>query len=137
MIADRRDPNKPPHPGMVWSDKFKMWLDKDTRTPEQQAQDEAIAAEVEQGDLFDITRNFHGGADTSKEAHASVPKNVRAQQRQRVLSAVKPDGSTCDEIEVSLGMSHQAASARITELSANGSIVDTGKRRKTRSGRKP
>jgi predicted Rossmann fold nucleotide-binding protein DprA/Smf involved in DNA uptake len=94
-----------------------------------------VKPDPNQGELFDITKNFHGGADTSKAAHKSVTPNVRAQQRQRVLSAIKPGGSTCDEVEVALGTSHQATSARITELTAKGQIFDTGKRRKTRSGR--
>ena len=45
MPVDRRDKNKPPYPNMVWSDKYGMWLDRDTRTPEQRAEDEAIARE--------------------------------------------------------------------------------------------
>jgi hypothetical protein len=44
---DRRNPKKAPKPGMVWSEKYKMWLDKDDRTPDQQRKDEEVAREVE------------------------------------------------------------------------------------------
>ena len=32
---------------MIWSEKWGMWLDPDTRSPERRAQDEKIAAELE------------------------------------------------------------------------------------------
>lgn len=44
---DRRDKSKAPRDGMLWSDKWQMWLDPDTRTPERRAKDEKIAAELE------------------------------------------------------------------------------------------
>lgn len=84
----------------------------------------------------DITENFHGGNERSKEAHAFI-KPTKAAQRARVLEAIKkagPDGLTSDEAEVLLGMSHQACSARFTELRAEGRLRCVG-RRKTRSGR--
>lgn len=45
MAIDRRDPNNPPDPSMVWSDKYEMWMDVDDRTPERKAEDKAIADE--------------------------------------------------------------------------------------------
>ena len=45
-------------------------------------------------------------------------------------------GMTCDELELKLGMRHQTASARVSELKRIGSIFDSGQRRATRSGRK-
>lgn len=33
---------------MVWSDRFEIWLDQDTRSPERRALDETIAQNVEQ-----------------------------------------------------------------------------------------
>ena len=44
-------------------------------------------------------------------------------------------GLTCDEIEMYLDRTHQSISARINELRDSGWIIDSGKRRKTRSGR--
>lgn len=42
-------PRKPkqPRPGMVWSHKLSRWVDRDSRTPERLAKDEAIARRVE------------------------------------------------------------------------------------------
>lgn len=46
-----------------------------------------------------------------------------------------PDGLTCDEVEILLGLRHQTASARVHELMRCGSIVEQGRKRRTRSGR--
>jgi len=45
-------------------------------------------------------------------------------------------GWTCDEIETELGASHQTVSPRVYELARSGAIVDSGERRKTKTGRK-
>lgn len=56
-----------------------------------------------------------------------------------LIQAAGAAGRTCDEVERLLGLPHQTASARITELGPNPNmlnlIVDSGLRRKTRSGR--
>ena len=44
---DRRNRLKAPRPGMTWSDKWGMWLDPDTRSPERKARDEEIARQLE------------------------------------------------------------------------------------------
>lgn len=49
------------------------------------------------------------------------------------------EGKTCDEVEVSLGLSHQSVSARVNELEnwkPSPLIERRGARRATRSGRK-
>ena len=43
----RREKSKPPRPGMKWSDKHRMWLDADTRTPERRRRDQEISSDVE------------------------------------------------------------------------------------------
>jgi len=43
---------------------------------------------------------------------------------------------TCDEVEALGHLNHQTASPRFTELRNAGRIVDTGERRRTRSGRR-
>lgn len=87
--------------------------------------------------MADITRNKHGGNRESEEAHLSVKEHV-GQIRLLVVRYVyrqKAHGATCDEIERMLGLSHQTASARVTEAKARGEIVPNGERRPTRSGR--
>lgn len=75
--------------------------------------------------------------DTSRKALESQ-KDRAPLDRMKVLSRFegRPDGLTCDDIEVLLGMSHQTTSARVRDLAIRGEIRDTGKRRNTRTGRK-
>lgn len=76
-------------------------------------------------------------ADTSLEAFASIQHRIKY-DRVRILRAIVASGNTgktCDEIEVELGMSHQTASARMTDLADDEHIERTTVRRKTRSGR--
>ena len=89
---------------------------------------------------------IHGGAEpelpfseptTSLEAAVSLAARVHT-MRGRVLELIASRGAlgaTDDEIEVSLDMRHQTASARRRELVLNGSIVFSGMKRKTRSRR--
>jgi len=73
--------------------------------------------------------------NTSEQALASVAGNA-AQMRARVLAEIKrhPGGLTCDDVEKQLDMRHQTASARVNELMTDGSIIDSGLQRPTRSG---
>ena len=69
----------------------------------------------------------------SIEAFESVKADA-ATMRNKVLELVAASPRTCDEIEAELGMAHQTASARLTELFQAGKVVRTG-RRLTRSRR--
>jgi DNA-binding XRE family transcriptional regulator len=44
---DRREKSEPPRPGMIWSDKHRMWLDADTRAPDRRRKDEETSSDVE------------------------------------------------------------------------------------------
>lgn len=91
-------------------------------------------------DPTDITANFHKGADTSVQAFKETPQAVRNTGRAAVLKLIQETGSngiTCERIEIRLGISHQTASARISELRLRDKlIVDSGRRRATQSGHK-
>ena len=81
----------------------------------------------------------HRGVPTSVAASESM-RNRAVTDRARVLGVVASGGgATTDEIEVALSLRHQNASARVWELAGNGGhpcrIRDSGRRRKTRSGR--
>lgn len=79
----------------------------------------------------------HNGVDTSRAAADSMRPHA-ATLRQKVLEHIRhcgEDGSTCDEAELRLGMSHQTCSARFRELAQQGLIWDSGRRRETRTGR--
>ena len=81
---------------------------------------------------------FASGSETSRQAAASM-KDQSARDRMRVLECILSrgdSGATCDEVEVLLGMVHQSASARVSELFHKyGRITKSGRVRKTRSGR--
>lgn len=74
--------------------------------------------------------------ETSLEAKESQ-KDKAPVDREIIMGHMKkhPRGTTCDRLEVLLGMSHQTASARINDLARAGRIVDSGRREKTRTGR--
>lgn len=74
--------------------------------------------------------------ETSLQAHESQ-KDKAPNDGARILRFIKdiPSGRTCDEVETLLQFSHQTASARIRDLSKGGFLVDSGIRRKTRTGR--
>jgi hypothetical protein len=80
---------------------------------------------------------FAKGSDTSEDAADSV-KQSAPQIRERVFKYIDDCGvwgSTCDQAERDLRLSHQTCSARFNELRNVGRIVDSSARRKTRSGR--
>jgi hypothetical protein len=80
---------------------------------------------------------FARDSDTSREAaikmHMEAP-TLRA-RIYRMMNANTLEGLTCDEVERHLGLRHQTASPRVWELRRLGLIKDSGRRRKTRSGR--
>jgi hypothetical protein len=75
------------------------------------------------------------GPDTSRQAAESL-SNVGQLAWQVFEEIVKEkDGLTCDEIELLMNGKHQTISARVNELRDKGWIKDSGRKRKTRSGR--
>ena len=86
----------------------------------------------------DICEGRHGGADTSIAAHRSKSDDERVAMRARLLEYIRSrgaEGATADEVERRLGLPHQSASARISEMFRDGAIHDSGRRRKTAHGR--
>lgn len=79
----------------------------------------------------------HVDTDTSRQASQDI-KDATASLRDRVFREIKDAhvvGATDDELEKVLDMRHQTCSARRRELVLLGYIVDSGRRRRTRSGR--
>ena len=80
---------------------------------------------------------FAVGSDTSRAAAESI-FILGGSLRFSVLELIVKsefEGITCDEIEEDLSMSHQTASARVNEIVGAGFAIDSGHRRRTRSGR--
>jgi Fic family protein len=76
----------------------------------------------------DICENYHQGNPESVEANRRTQKSRDARRILHYLWA-HPEGTTCDQIEVALGMIHQTASARCSELLRGGAV-----RRKEKPG---
>ena len=97
-----------------------------------------------QGNLFDTDYDQYGGtpphvkgSDTSRAAANSVAMDAR-HLRAVVFNHILGSGTvgmTCDQVEETMNGRHQTISARIRELRNEGRIVDSGRRRPTRSGR--
>ena len=100
-----------------------------------------MRTQVEQGLLTQGTLPYNKGSKTSKEAAESMCP-LAPSIRERVFSFIQmatnamSGGLTCDQVEIYSFGSHQTVSARIRELAKDGRIKDSGKTRKTRSGRK-
>jgi predicted transcriptional regulator len=75
------------------------------------------------------------GSDTSKAAAESINALSMRGIALETIKRAGLHGMTSDELEATIGMRHQTASARIRELALGGNIFDSGQRRKTRSGR--
>lgn len=87
-------------------------------------------------DHIDPTKNYHKGNPQSDQAWASMKPRDLTELRLLIFKEIgsRNGGLTCDEIEQCLNLSHQTASARITELKQKGYIVQSGIR-PTRTGR--
>ena len=81
---------------------------------------------------MDITSNYHKGNNNSRDANQKRSRQLRQKVFAYILSRKR--GATVYEICQALGLKHQTASARATELKAAGSVVDSGERRKTDTG---
>lgn len=74
--------------------------------------------------------------DTSSAAHARIAP-AKAAIRKRILDfAIERGrrGFTADELAAAWNCSHNHSSPRIAELVADGQLIPTGERRRTRSG---
>lgn len=83
------------------------------------------------------TTTPHNGTETSVAAARSMEgsANILRLQVFKLIRRSGTTGMTCDEVECESGLRHQTASARVNELAGRGDLVDSGSRRKTRSGR--
>jgi len=87
----------------------------------------------------DIFRWDHTPKQASWEANESI-KDYKKTMQNRIVSYIEglgTEGATCDEVEEALSLSHQTASARISEMKnpSVGILENSKRRRKTRSGR--
>lgn len=78
---------------------------------------------------------FQHGSDTSRDAAIHVAKNIKQRRADAHLAIIRAGetGATWDELVERYGFS-PTGNGRITELVELGLVVDSGRRRKTRSG---
>jgi hypothetical protein len=84
----------------------------------------------------DICRVKHGRNPESEGANARVHK-TKSQLRDFVYKWFMMNafyGATCEEASNAIGMRYTTASARISELKADGWLIPTGAKRKTTTG---
>ena len=83
------------------------------------------------------TAPYVPGSDTSYDAAKSIEEHLPHLERlvRLKIQEAGAAGRTDDEIEEMTGLRHQSASARRRGLVLKNLIVDSGTRRKTRSGR--
>lgn len=84
----------------------------------------------------DTPSTVAGKAETSKQAAARALPRSGSDRRAVFEYVVRCGdvGATDDEIEQTLDMSHQSASARRNSLVADGWLVNSGRKRNTRTG---
>ena len=73
--------------------------------------------------------------NTRAEAWESV-HGIAPNLREAIYALIEREPMTDDEVEVVTGLRHQTASARVNELMRSRRVRDSGRRRKTRSGRR-
>ena len=86
----------------------------------------------------DITENYHKRNRESRAAFKKLKREIAERDKQYIERAILRHGSRgliCDEAERVLGMKHQTASARFSELVKEERIIRTDVIRLTRSGR--
>jgi len=71
----------------------------------------------------DVCSSHHRGQDTSVEAHDSIVSNKQA-IKDKIRDHIKAIGAaTCERCEKELALSHQTASARISEMVREGTLA--------------
>jgi hypothetical protein len=72
--------------------------------------------------------------ETSRIAYQAANIGEIAQRVLEFIQSAGQHGATCDEAMATLGLTHQSASPRFTDLEQRGLIVRTQNKRNTRSG---
>lgn len=97
---NRRDKSKPPRPGMIWSDKHRMWVDPETRTAERRAKDEEIARSVEadQERLKEVLRLSEAAQAQQMEALEKAAESLALSVLRELVEARKKANLTQTEV---------------------------------------
>jgi len=85
-MENRRDPQHPPRPNMIWSEKHQLWMDPDTRSPEQKRKDEAVVRRVDKEMAI---------ATAVKEGQVWADNDPRAKGRTLQVTKIDPPHAIC------------------------------------------
>lgn len=97
---NRRDRAHPPRPEMIWSEKYGMWVDPDTRTPERRAKDEAIvkSLEADQERVRAVLKKAQEAHDRQVSAIDGLAENLALSLLGQLVEARKRAGLTQSEV---------------------------------------
>jgi ribosome-binding protein aMBF1 (putative translation factor) len=85
---------------MIWSEKYGMWVDPDTRTPERRAKDEAIvkSLEADQERIRAVLKKAQEAHDRQVAAIDGVAENLALSLLRQLVEARKKAGLTQSEV---------------------------------------
>ncbi len=97
---NRRDKAHPPRPDMIWSGKHGMWIDRDTRSPERKAKDEAIvkSLEADQDRVRAVLKQAQEAYDRQAAAIEGVAQSLAVSLLGQLVEARKKAGLTQAEV---------------------------------------
>lgn len=100
---NRRNPKRAPEPGMVWSDKGKIWLDVDDRSPARRRADETIARRAER-DRLRFLRRLKNDATRQEELRAKSAQRIARRVLDSLVAARKKAGLTQSAVARRMGV---------------------------------
>jgi ribosome-binding protein aMBF1 (putative translation factor) len=96
----RKEKPKPPRPGRVWSERFKRWVEPDTRSPERRARDEAIIRNVEadQERLKEVLRRAEAAQARQTDALEQAAESLALSVLRELVDARRKAGLSQSEV---------------------------------------
>ena len=97
---NRRDKAQPPRPEMIWSEKYGMWIDPDTRSSGRRAKDEAIvkSLEADQERIHAVLKEAQEAHDRQAAAIGGLAQNLALSLLEQLIEARKKAGLTQSEV---------------------------------------
>jgi transcriptional regulator with XRE-family HTH domain len=107
---NRRDKSRMPRPGMLWSEKHKMWVDPDTRTPQVKVEHEAIAKRLdsESERISEALESARKAQDHQTLAISEAASGLASRVIQALVDIRKLKGLTQIEISDRMGIQQSA-----------------------------
>jgi ribosome-binding protein aMBF1 (putative translation factor) len=106
----RKKRPQPPRSDMIWSRKFQMWIDRDTRSPERRAKDEAIVRSVEADEarIKEALREAEAMQSKHMDAMNQAAESLADSVLRALFDARKKAGLTQVEVAARMGVPQSA-----------------------------